>query len=96
MSKEYPLDESVYKKITGLYASKAGNIEFVRDGDLLLLKFNGQLMEALTYKGNNTFAGGLDYTTAVFVLAESGDTKVTVRVNDRDPSVYEATRFLKY
>lgn len=96
MSKEYPLDESVYKKITGLYESKTGNIEFVRDGDLLLLKLNGQFMEALTYKGNNTFAGGLEYINAVFALAESGDTKVTVRVNDPNPRIYEATRFLKY
>ena len=38
MGKAFPLDDAGYKKITGLYELKNGNVEFTRDGDLLLAK----------------------------------------------------------
>jgi hypothetical protein len=96
MSKAYPLDPSVYKKITGLYKSPMGNAEFVRDGDLLLFKSNGQIVEALAYNGNNTFEGGLGHITVTFELPKEGDTKGKVTVRGEETRTYDVTRFLKY
>ena len=60
MDKTYPLEHPAYQKITGLYRmSDNYNIEFTRDDDLLMMKVNGQLQEALVYKGNNHFEGSL-------------------------------------
>jgi len=42
-------------------------MEFYRKDDLLFFKWNSQIRERLSYKGNNTFAGGItDLTTANF------------------------------
>ena len=57
---EYTLDAAAYKKITGLYAMNDKSMgEFYQDGDQLFVKVNGQIMEAMDYKGNNSFEGGL-------------------------------------
>lgn len=102
MGKAFPLDDAGYKKITGLYELKNGNVEFTRDGDLLLAKLNGQLMEALVYKGNNTFEGGLGYVKAKFELLEKGDVKTTISMGNYDSgdlssiTTMEGLKFLKY
>lgn len=102
MGKAFPLDDAGYKKITGLYKLNEGNVEFTRDGDLLLLKLNGQLMEALAYKGNNTFEGGLGYIKATFELLEKGDVKTTISMGNYDSgdltstTTMEGLKFLKY
>jgi hypothetical protein len=102
MRKEISLADEVYKKITGLYELEKGNAEFTKDGDLLMAKFNGQLVEALVYKGNNTFEGGLGYIKVKFELMEKGETKAIIsrgRYDEGDLSkvtTQEGIRFLKY
>jgi protocatechuate 3,4-dioxygenase beta subunit len=102
MRKEISLADEVYKKITGLYQLENGNAEFTKDGDLLMAKFNGHLVEALAYKGNNTFEGGLGYIKVKFELMEKGETKAIIsrgRYDEGDLSkvtTQEGIRFLKY
>lgn len=77
-----------------------GNAEFYREDDLLFLKLNGQMMEALTYKGNNSFEGGIGYIKARFELLASGETKVVISENEFDDfskiQTHEGVKFLKY
>ncbi|MGZ8554719.1 MAG: hypothetical protein ACXWV8_15005, partial [Chitinophagaceae bacterium] len=56
-------------------------MEFYKDGDMLFLKRNGQIVEALRYIGNNTFeggAGGTNNLKAVFELQEGGGVRVKI------------------
>jgi protocatechuate 3,4-dioxygenase beta subunit len=102
MRETYPLDPSMYSKITGLYKMEKGNVEFIHDGDLLFLKFNGQLQEGLTYKGNNTFEGGLGYIKTKFELLPEGGSHVVITMGEYDGGdlskvvTYEGSRYLKY
>jgi protocatechuate 3,4-dioxygenase beta subunit len=102
MRKAFPLDDTGYRRITGLYAMEKGNAEFIKDGDLLFVKLNGHLLEGLAYKGNNTFEGGLGHMKAKFELLANGETKATITLGDydsADPSkikTLEGTKFLKY
>lgn len=78
MSKEFKPDDGVFNKLSGLYAMNDNSItEFYRQGDLLVMKWNGQIREELSYKGNNEFAGGFA-NSAKFDLVEGGDVKVKV------------------
>lgn len=72
MQKEYNLDDEAFKKISGIYDMKDGLAEFYRDDDLLMMKINGQIQEALAYKGDNTFEGGLGLVKAKFILTQKG------------------------
>jgi len=94
----YPLSEEGYNKLCGLYTlDKDGNAEFYRQDDLLFIKFNGQVWDGLTYKGNNLFEGGLGRMQAQFdLLADGGvNTKITYqRVTGVD--TWEGKKFLKY
>jgi len=102
MKQSFPLDPGAYDKITGLYQLENGKVEFTREDDLLFMKWNGQLREALAYKGDNTFEGGIGYIKAKFDLQPEGESKVSISVSDydnNDPSkvtTYEGVRFLKY
>jgi hypothetical protein len=100
MAKAYPLNDEGYKRICGLYKMDNGNAEFYREDDLLFLKLNGQMMEALTYKGNNSFEGGIGYIKARFELLASGETKVVISENEFDDfskiQTHEGVKFLKY
>ena len=102
MRETFPLDPSMYNKITGLYQLERGNVEFIQDGDLLFVKFNGQLQEGLAYKGNNTFEGGLGYIKTKFELLPDGGSKVIITMGDYDGGdlaqvkTLEGTKFLKY
>jgi len=78
MAKEFKPDDTVFEKLSGLYTMKDNSIiEFYRGGDLLFMKWNGQIREGLWYKGNNAFVGGID-NNASFELLENGAIKVKV------------------
>lgn len=81
MLKEFKPDDWVFKKLSGIYSMNDKSLmEFVRKGDLLFLKWNGQYREGLSYKGNNEFAGGINNrTTAKFELGTNS--QVSVKVN---------------
>jgi len=101
MGKSYQLDDAGYKKITGLYQLNKGNAEFSREDDLLILKLNGQLMEGLIYKGNNTFEGGLNFNKARFEIVANGDVKTYITMWDmpsdkRFLETYEGVKLMKY
>lgn len=94
MNKEFPLDEEVYKKITGLYKmDDKSNVEFIKSDDLLFLKRNGHLLEGLRYIGNNTFEGGVGYPKVSFQLLEKGGTKAVISLPNKSVS---GEKFLKY
>src|ERR1051326_4569557 len=78
MAKEFKPDDSVFKKISGLYSMSDNSIiEFYREEDLFFMKWNGQIREALMYKGNNVFNGGIG-NAASFELLDNGGVKVKV------------------
>jgi protocatechuate 3,4-dioxygenase beta subunit len=94
LSKEFPLDEEVYKKITGLYMMDSGNtLEFIKSDDLLFMKRNGQLIASLKYIGNNTFEAGIGFPKITFELLAKGVTKVLVTTRDK---TYSGEKYLKY
>ncbi len=94
MSKEIPLDQKVYDKITGLYDIGNNNsIEFIKNDDLLFVKYNGHLIADIKYIGNNTFEGGIGFPKATFEIQKDGNVKVVV-VNGT--KTFNGTKFLKY
>jgi protocatechuate 3,4-dioxygenase beta subunit len=95
---EYVLEAAAYKKIAGLYEMKDKSMaEFYKDGDQLFAKVNGQIMEALDYKGDNTFQGGIGYITAKFELLNNGGAKVNVTITENGKSNdIQGTKLLKY
>ncbi|HKB42736.1 MAG TPA: hypothetical protein VKC90_00015 [Chitinophagaceae bacterium] len=80
MAKEFKPDNSVFEKLSGVYKMNDKSVmEFYRKDDLLFLKWNSQIREGLSYKGNNTFAGGIrNITTANFQLQTNNNVKVNV------------------
>lgn len=102
MAKSFPLNDLGYQKITGLYQLKSGMAEFIRQDDLLILKLNGQILEGLVYKGNNSFEGGGGYNRAKFEFLKNGDvmTKITLwdfrPIDPTSPELYEGLKVLKY
>jgi len=94
MNKEFPLEQKVYDKITGLFDVGNGNfIEFNKNDDLLFMKVNGQLWAALNYTGNNSFEGGSGTQKATFELVADGSVKVMVVTRGQ---TYNGTKYLKY
>ena len=100
MAKAIPLDDTVYDKICGLYNLDNGNAEFYREDDLLFIKLNGQIEEALTYKGNNSFEGAMGNLKITFELLKDGGVNASIdRARFSDPSkrkTSHGTKFLKY
>jgi catechol 1,2-dioxygenase len=102
MQENFPLDPAMHSKIAGLYQMENGNAEFSFMDDLLFLKLNGQIVEGLAYKGNNTFEGGLGYVKARFEMLADGGSKVHVSIgayDGRDPAhvrTEEGIKYLKY
>jgi hypothetical protein len=80
LAKEYKPDQSVFKKLSGIYKMNDKSLmEFYKDGDLLFMKWGGQIREGLSYKGNNEFAGGVNnLTTVKFELLTGNEVKVKV------------------
>jgi protocatechuate 3,4-dioxygenase beta subunit len=83
MAKEFKPGDNVFEKLVGLYKmNDKSMIEFYREGDLLFMKWNGQIREALSYKSNNEFSGGINNTsTAKFELLQDQTVKVAVHYN---------------
>jgi catechol 1,2-dioxygenase len=76
---EYVLDATAFKKITGLYQMKDKSlVEFYKQGDQLFAKINGQIMEAMDYKGSNSFEGGLGRVKTQFEFPAGAAVKVKV------------------
>jgi protocatechuate 3,4-dioxygenase beta subunit len=97
LKEEYVLEATAFKKIEGLYEmSDKSMIEFYKDGDQLFAKINGQIMEAMDYKGDNSFAGGIDYVKAKFELLSGGGAKVKVTIKEDNPIEITGTKLLKY
>src|SRR5438067_8179408 len=99
LQQEYALDDAAYKKITGLYEMSDKSMgEFYKDDDQLFVKVNGQIMEAMDYKGNNGFEGGLGLIKAQFELLGNGSAKVKVSYinDDRQLTTIEGNKVLKY
>ena len=97
LKEEYVLEASAFKKITGLYEmSDRSMCEFYKDGDQLFAKINGQIMEALDYKGDNSFEGGLGYIKTKFELLSNGGAKVKVIIKENKQIELTGTKLLKY
>lgn len=101
MGKPFLLNDMGYKKITGLYQLKNGMAEFTRQDDLLFLKMNGQYMEGMVYKGDNSFEGGIGANQVKFEILANGDVKCMIKLWDfpTDKSyleLHEGLKFLKY
>lgn len=95
MGSEIPLEENVYKRIEGLYEIGNENfVEFTKSDDLLFMKQNGLLVEALKYIGENTFKGGIGYPKATFELQKNGIVKVIVQQSSN--TNYSGIKVLKY
>ena len=98
MQKEFKPGQEVYKKLSGIYEMNDKSlVEFYREEDMLFVKRNGQIIEGLSYKGNNTFATtGL---SVVFELQKEGPVKVKIEdysaFNDKK-DVYEGVKTFKY
>lgn len=94
LKEEYVLEAAAFKKIAGLYEMKDKSMtEFYKDGDQLFAKINGQIMEAMDYKGNNSFEGGLGNVKTQFELLANGGTKVKVSYGN---TTIEGNKILKY
>lgn len=96
---EYILEANAFKKIVGLYQMDDKTMaEFYRQGDQLFVKMNGQIMEAMDYRGSNSFIGGLGMIKASFDFAENGTTSVKINYKDgpdREVTI-EGKKLLKY
>lgn len=100
MSKEFPLDNAVFNKVTGIYNMNDKTLaEFYKNNDLLFVKSNGQIMEALYYKGNNSFSSALDVVKVQFELKEKNKVNVVVDLMDDVTLKWmklEGSKILKY
>ena len=68
-------------------------VEFYRNDDLLFLKRNGQVMASLSYKGDNTFIGGMGRPKVRFELLEKGGSRAVIHYGRR---TLEGKRYVKY
>ena len=93
MRKEFPLEQEVYRKITGLYGAGDNIFEFVQSDDLLWVKKNGQYISGVTHAGNNTFEGPMGSPKISFELIPGGGVKATIVF---ETTTLTAMKFLKY
>jgi protocatechuate 3,4-dioxygenase beta subunit len=100
MRKKFEPDLVVFKKLSGLYLMEDKTMtEFYKRGNLLFLKWNGQIQEGLVYKGNNSFEGGDGSPKAQFEIVEAGIVKVKITYGDDGFSkteVFKGVKYLKY
>jgi catechol 1,2-dioxygenase len=82
MAKEFKPDNAVFEKLVGVYKMNDNSVmEFYKKDDLLFMKWNSQIWEGLSYKGNNSFSGGADNSAVVtFKLLAKGEVKATVHL----------------
>lgn len=81
LAKEVKPTNQVFDDLTGIYKmNDKSMIEFYREGDLMFMRWNGQIREALSYKGNNEFSGGINnMTKAKFEITSDQKVKVTLQ-----------------
>ena len=101
LGKTYQLDDAGFNKICGLYQLKDGMVEFYRQDDLLFMKLNGQIMEGMYYRGNNSFEGGQNFIRARFDIQPSKEVSVKIDLWDipSQPALkqqLEGVKTLKY
>jgi protocatechuate 3,4-dioxygenase beta subunit len=101
LQKEFKLDDVAMNRLSGIYTMNDKSLmEFYQVGDLLFLKWNGQIREALSYKGRNEFAsGGEGRTTASFKMEQNGDMRVNVnyfRLADKIDMPLEGLKSFSY
>ena len=97
MAKEFPLDEAVFGMLTGIYdTGNNSRVEFFRKGNLLYAKWNGQIEDALYYKGDNSFEDGMGEIVH-FELADGGAVRMNISYSENGiPKTMSGTRILKY
>jgi protocatechuate 3,4-dioxygenase beta subunit len=80
MAKEFKAGKEVFEKLAGVYKMNDDSVmEFYRQNDFLFMKWNSQIWEGLSYKGNNTFSGGtVGNATVVFELLANSEIKAKV------------------
>jgi hypothetical protein len=94
---EYVPDDSIFHKVTGIYKMNDDSMmEFYRDGDFLFWKWNHVVRGGLSYKGDNTFIGGVNDTEAKFELQPGGNAKIQFRFARRRQVTLEGTKVLMY
>lgn len=102
LGESYTLDDSAFRKIVGLYQIEPGYMEFYREGELLFMKLNGQILEACSYRGENTFVSGRNMSSVKFELQTEGSVKANITLYDNWPGVegfpmkLEGTKTFKY
>lgn len=95
MSREIPLDKKAYENVTGLYDVCKGNFcEFIKNDDLLFMKYNGQLVASLKYIDNNTFEGGIGFPKVTFDLQKDGGVKAVINWSNTETD--NGIKYLKY
>ena len=68
-------------------------MEFVKKGDLLFIKLNGQYRASLRYVGNNTFEEKIERTKVTFELLENGGAKASINFRGK---ISAGEKFIKY
>lgn len=97
LRKEYLPDESIFRKVTGVYKMDNGTLmDFYRSGDLLFYKTNGQIWGALAYNGNNTFGGPDNDTEVRFEIQTDGTVKNRFRFSRRKETISQGLKILAY
>jgi hypothetical protein len=71
-------------------------MEFYKEGDFLFYKTNNQIWGGLSYRGNNTFKGGVNDTEAKFEVLTRREAKVQFRFSRRKETKLEGTKILNY
>ncbi len=74
-------------------------VNFTGRGISFFVKINGQIMESMDYKGNNSFEGGLGQAKVKFDFPADGSIKVKVDYvidNTGKTTTVEGTKLLKY
>jgi protocatechuate 3,4-dioxygenase beta subunit len=91
MAKEFVPNDFVFETLTGIYKMNDHSVmEFYRKEDLLMMKWNSQIREGLSYKGNNSFAGGItNQTTVKFQLQKNGEVQVNVHLKTINKGEFE-------
>ena len=82
MAKQFIPTDHVFSTVSGVYKMNDHSVmEFYRKSDLLMMKWNGQIREGLSYQGSNTFAGGIGHQTiAKFELFKNNEVRVSVHL----------------
>jgi len=98
MKKEFPLDDTAYNKIVGVYGlDDKSTARLFRKGDILFLESDEQIGEAFFYKGDNKFESGAGDPIR-FDFQADGRTRISGSFADLGNKVYSFTgvRIVKY